>query len=267
MTKKKQESTALATMEALPPALIEELGRDIGAGFEAMTADDYAIPFLRVLQALSPQLDPSHLKHVEGAKAGQILETSRGALYDRVDVVLCAYKKRVMEWVPRQLGGGFVQEHLTPPDGIEPDPTSPARLIDPKTGNEFRTTAIYYVLYRANDSDDWQRAMITMESTQLKHSRKLNSMAAGMKMIIHGEPRSAPMFLCLFTLGTCAETNKKGTFHSWTIDGPRNVIDVYGPDVYRAAKAFASDVVMGAVEENHANAPDAGSADDSDDIL
>ena len=40
----------------LPANLISEMATDSGLGLSNVTADDMQIPFLRILQALSPQL-------------------------------------------------------------------------------------------------------------------------------------------------------------------------------------------------------------------
>ena len=41
-----------------------------GTGLEEATADDYAIPFLRILQSMSPQLKKSDGKFIAGAEEG-----------------------------------------------------------------------------------------------------------------------------------------------------------------------------------------------------
>ena len=79
-----------------------------GFGLEDTTADDYAIPFLRILQPLSPQVVD---KTVEGAEAGDIIETATDELYTEVDLIPCVYQRRFVQWKPRERGGGFVAIH------------------------------------------------------------------------------------------------------------------------------------------------------------
>ena len=84
-----------------------------GTGLEEASADDYAIPFLRVLQSMSPQLKKSDGKYIQGAEEGNLFNTVTETLYDGtegVTIIPCAYKKKFIEWVPRESGGGFVDD-------------------------------------------------------------------------------------------------------------------------------------------------------------
>ena len=82
-----------------------------GTGLEDTTTEDFAIPFIRVLQPMSPQLQRQHGSYVEGAKAGDLYNTVTGESYDGekgISIVPCAYNKKYIEWIPREKGGGLV---------------------------------------------------------------------------------------------------------------------------------------------------------------
>ena len=53
-----------------------------GTGLEDTTTEDFAIPFIRVLQPMSPQLQKQHGSYVEGASAGDLYNTVTGEAYD-----------------------------------------------------------------------------------------------------------------------------------------------------------------------------------------
>ena len=75
-----------------------------GTGLEDTTTEDFAIPFIRVLQPTSPQLQKADGKHIPGASAGDLYNTVTNELYDGekgVSVVPCAYNKKYIEWIPR----------------------------------------------------------------------------------------------------------------------------------------------------------------------
>ena len=46
-----------------------------GEGFAEVTSEDLAIPFLRVLAQLSPQVNKRDAAYVQGAEAGQMFNT------------------------------------------------------------------------------------------------------------------------------------------------------------------------------------------------
>ena len=50
-------------------------GDDVSKGFENMTQDDMALPFVRILGQLSPQVTDGDAKYIEGAKPGMIYNT------------------------------------------------------------------------------------------------------------------------------------------------------------------------------------------------
>ena len=57
-------------------------GDDVSKGFDNMTQDDLALPFVRILGQLSPQVTEGDAKYIEGAKPGMIYNTVTHELYD-----------------------------------------------------------------------------------------------------------------------------------------------------------------------------------------
>jgi len=56
-----------------------DYGDHLGAGFEDTTTEDFAMPFLGILQDLSPAVKDGI---VEGAKIGMFINTATNELYD-----------------------------------------------------------------------------------------------------------------------------------------------------------------------------------------
>ena len=77
---------------------------DAGAGVTNLGSEDLAIPFLKILQKMSPELD-----ELDNAKAGDIYNTvtKEGVKgKDGVRVINCAYTLQYIEWEPRGTGTG-----------------------------------------------------------------------------------------------------------------------------------------------------------------
>ena len=55
---------------------------DANAGSQNMTQDDLALPFLKVLGQLSPEVNKRDGKYVEGAEPGMILNTVTNEVFD-----------------------------------------------------------------------------------------------------------------------------------------------------------------------------------------
>ena len=71
---------------------------DDAKGFDNMTQDDLALPFVRILGQLSPQVTAGDAKYMEDAKPGMIFNTVTNELFDGkkgIKVIPCYYKKRL----------------------------------------------------------------------------------------------------------------------------------------------------------------------------
>src|SRR3989304_1640576 len=70
-------SQDVTKVETQLPATLD-YSKYAGQGTEQATAGDYALPFLAILQKLSPQCDEINLLYIEGAKAGMVIEMASG---------------------------------------------------------------------------------------------------------------------------------------------------------------------------------------------
>ena len=76
------QETSIAKKEnagALSTNLFEA---DANAGSQNMTQEDLALPFLKVLGQLSPEVNKRDGKYVEGAEPGMILNTVTNEIFD-----------------------------------------------------------------------------------------------------------------------------------------------------------------------------------------
>ena len=89
---------------------------DDAKGFDNMTQDDLALPFVRILGQLSPQVTDGDAKYIEGAKPGMIYNTVTSEIIDGkkgIKVFLVTTKKTIQKKVDRGDGNGApVATHL-----------------------------------------------------------------------------------------------------------------------------------------------------------
>ena len=92
---KKQEAGALAS---------NMFEADADKGSQNMTQDDLALPFLKVLGQLSPEVNKRDGKYVEGAEPGMILNSVTNEVFDGtkgVQVLPVFYERKYVEWADR----------------------------------------------------------------------------------------------------------------------------------------------------------------------
>ena len=231
----KKESTAIVTAAIA----FEE---DAGSGLENLTAEDLTIPRLKILQALSPEVNKRDGKYIENSAAGDITNTVTKELFteDEGCVVLpVAYRRMFLEWQPRESGGGLVKQHSDP--NILSQTTKDAKGADVlANGNYIQTSATHYGLVVNGDS--YQQVMIPMAGTQLKKSRTWNSVMASIKVKSStGKVFTPPSYSHKYKLTTVAESNDRGTWFGWNIV----LAGVLSDDemfLYEAAKHFAGSI-------------------------
>ena len=232
VTEKKEGALATNLFEA-----------DANQGAQNMSQEDLALPFLKILGQLSPEVNKRDGKYVEGAEPGKIINTVTNELYDDIDVIPCHYKRQYVEWQDRGTSTGApVAIHDADSDIVSQttrDKTYKDRLPN---GNYLENTANHFVLLCGKNPGT---ALISMKSTQLKVSRKWNSMMMGLKMQGKNGLFTPPTYSHIYNLKTVQMSNDKGTWFGWDVSkiGP-----VEQKDLYDMAKNFAISVGKGEVE-------------------
>jgi hypothetical protein len=233
---------------------------DANDGLQNMSSqDDLALPFLKLLTTTSPELAT-----MDNAKPGFILNTVTNELFDGkegLEVIPCHYERKYVEWSPRGSGNSA-------PVAIHPansDIMSKTRRVagDSKdyldNGNYIENTAQHYILYK-NKEGLFTMALVVMKSTQLKKSRKWNSMMMSTKMMGKNGPFTPPTYSQIYRLNSVGESNDKGRWFGWEIERVGPVEDM---SVYQQAKAFALSINKGEVKTQHMGEENAAAETDA----
>ena len=230
----------------LPANMFEE---DAAKGLGAIGQDDLALPFLKILGQLSPEVNKRDGKYVEGAEPGMIFNSVSGELYDGVkglDVIPAFYKLEYIEWKDRGEGPGAPVAIYDSSSDImsktKPDANYKDRLPN---GNYIEKTASHFVIITG---DSPATALISMKSTQLKISRKWNSMMSGIKLKGKNGLYTPASFSHIYKLKTTQMSNDKGTWFGWEVSKVGPITDA---SIYQQAKTFSDSISKGAVKAKH----------------
>ena len=237
--KKENTNVALASM-------FEE---DANTGLSNMDTDDMALPFLRILAQLSPEVNKRDSKYVEGAEAGMIFNTVTKQVYDGekgINIIPCYYKREYIEWTDRGEGSSAPVAIHSKDSNIISEAKRDASWKDRlPNGNYLENTASYFVL-----TEDMQTALISMKSTQLKVSRNWNAMMASIKLQGKNGLFTPAAYSHVYNLKTVEQSNDKGTWFGWSVE---KVGPVQDKAMYESAKSFADSVSTGDVKAKHGN--------------
>lgn len=272
---KRAASAALATMENKALAIPLSGADGAGGGFEDAGAEAYAIPFLKVLQTNSPEVDETHAKYVKDAKPGMILNTVTGELFDGkegVRFVPCARQRKFLRWAPRGSAQSFrgevtLEEYNRLRDAGEivthegrDYVALPDHTVDDKRCDRISDTRSHFGLVIGKDGMP-QEVLLSLTSTQIKKSKLLMTQMQQKRELVVGadgsrtiQPRH--MWKNAVTITTVKESNDRGAWYgvhfSQLTDSPEELRGI--------AEAFHGSVTGGAVKVNYAEADDAATS-------
>jgi hypothetical protein len=250
----------LAKKEDSELAVSGAFEQDADQGFEEASKDDYALPFLKLLQKMSPEVDEDDGAYIEGAKAGMFMDSVSNVLYAQPVVIPVHFTKSVLMFIPRVDGGGFQGEiSMQEAEKIlgvnsmrDAQRNDKGHIMHPDENWQMVETSTHYVLYEAAPGS-WVPSVIGLSSTQLKHSRKWMTAMQQLKFDrADGTGKfTPPMWASMYQLGSTQESNDKGTWSGLTFARQGTPEDA---NVIAQAKAFREAIVSGKAEVKHEEA-------------
>lgn len=255
---KKGTGTAGVPAPASPaplPAVIEDYGTDALAGFEGTTKDDFAIPFLQVLQKMSPQVDDQAPEFIPEARAGMLFNNVTKELtpgQTGVRFIPVHRTHQFLQWVPRDAGGGLAGIHQPDAEIVKPflgkvgkhnvqvKVEKDGKLVD-ATHELIETYSVFGLLVREDDTTE--PVILNFSSTSIKVYRQWMTRAMGIKVAqSDGRKVVPPLFAHVYRLTVKGESNNKGSWHALNVsfDGPNATgarLSTTSP-LYQEAKAF-----------------------------
>ena len=204
------------TTSVVASELDKMLEADAGVGLENITTEDMQIPFIRIIQALSPQLQKDDPLYIKGAEQGDIFNTVSQEIYKQdegVVVVPAFFEKKFLEFQLRSSGGGFVRELAA--DDKDITMTSREGTIELlPNGNELVRTHQHLVIAQSADGTI-APSVLDMKKTQLKVSRRWNTLKNSARL-----PSGAlmPIYGTAWQVTTVLEANDQGKWFNYKLD-------------------------------------------------
>jgi hypothetical protein len=222
---------------------------DANAGSQNMAQEDLALPFLKVLGQLSPEVNKRDGKYVNGAEPGMILNTVTTEIFDGekgIEVLPVYYKRQLVEWQDRgESKGAPVGIHEASSDILSKTTRDKSYKDRLSNGNYIENTANHFVILLSKTPTT---ALVSMKATQLKVSRKWNSMMMGLKLQGKNGLFTPPTYSHIYKLKTVPMSNDKGSWFGWDVS---TVGPVQDKAVYEIAKNFALSISKGEIQTKH----------------
>lgn len=206
----KKESTALD--------LADEVAGE--TGMEDMGSDDFAIPFVRILQDASPQVKKKKAEYIDGAEASFFFNTGTQEVHKGqeggINFVPCVYQRKIVEWIPVDDGGGFVGAHELDAQIVK-DAIKDGPYMTTPDGHDLVDTAYYYG-QMIDEDGTLSPAVMAFSSTQWKKAKNWNNRLGSLKLEqSSGAKVNAPMWSHSWNITTRFESNDKGDWYGYHI--------------------------------------------------
>jgi len=216
---KATEESAVATTAGNAVSTEVDYSAYSGSGFENQDNSDIQVPFLRILQDLSPEVKSVEKGGLEGAEVGKLFNTVTQECYDEVLFVPSVTKHLYNEWVPIKQGGGFVGTYEVTDKFVvdalraAKDNDLPFGSVKTEEGNDLvETFDVYGILVAENNEP--MPVIISFTSSKIKVYRKWMS---AIRMFVLNTPNGKikpDLFAHLVKITTVDEKNKAGQEYS-----------------------------------------------------
>jgi hypothetical protein len=263
---------AVAVAPAVEMGVLDFTDFGMDVGFEGADQDSFAIPFIQILQKMSPKVDEDHAEYIEGAKAGMFYNTVTGKLYDGKKGILlipCAYKRTYILWGGREGDGGFKGEFTV--EEVEAMVSDPTKIkvvegkyfvpddkgeVHEKKSDYYSDTRSHFVIAIDPETGEYGSAILSLASSQIKSSKKLLTALQQKKVATPKGLQTPPTFANLVRAFTVGKSNDAGSWSGieFTLD---SVVTDRG--MYEVARDFYKTVLSGESKADYAKA-DAASA-------
>ena len=216
-----------------------------GTSFDS---SEMQIPFIRLLQPLSPLLNKKKAEFIEGASSGDAFNNVTGQYWDGekgINVIVCFQTTKYLEFVPRDSGGGFKGEINPASHLLQQTSRQGSKEILPN-GNELVKSDQHFCLVVEEDGS-YQPAVIDMKSTQLKVSRRWKTQIAMQKIKnpATGQMVTPPVFATMWNLRSVEESNDQGSWSNWQVEKVGLLED---RNLFIEAKTFRDSIAAGEVK-------------------
>lgn len=281
------ESTAVATAATTAVAVSEEISfddellGDAGAGSEGIGLEHLTVPFLSILQPLSPQVQKGNAKYIKGAEAGMIMNTLTGQIYKAnvgevghagILVSAVKFEPKDIEWKPRgeKGGGGLVR--------VWGDDTSYQNSPDyqfskeknrwiSKDGNEVTAHYDTYVVQHGHFetevvdekvvSEELEmsiaQAILSCKGSQIKKAKGWNTERNMRRVTVGGKSINPPSWYGTYRVQTRYESNDQGSWYGWEITAYKDITTLPGgKDLYALCKEMHGQLLAGDLKADEA---------------
>ena len=258
-------SKELAKKESTEVGMAIDFGADAGIGMENADAEAFAIPFLKIIQGLSPYVIRGKPEYNPDARPGMFVNSVTGELFDGdqgIEFLQAHYERTFIRWAPRGTKGkGFQGEILpenvaamiedgifvkegvkvfAPPEGFKGVP-------DKDTCDSISDTRKHYGIL----AHSAEPVLLSLDSSDIKTSKQIMTILQSFRI----DNQTPPTWMLRLRLTTVPDSNEKGDWFALKVTPIGRLEDT---NLYNTAKAFNRAIRSGEAKADYAKADEEG---------
>lgn len=181
----------------------EDLFQGQDTGFEGTDAQTFKTPFVKILQALSPELKRSDPKFIKDAEQGLFCNSATQAIYKELSVIILKVEHALVVWRPER--GGFVGRFNKSEESKVVSSKEGLKKWD-EEGNEVMDSIEFYCMSVNDPSDVF---ILPMSTASIKHAK---SFATRLRMLKSGGKSVGVSWAGVWNIKTVEESNDRGSW-------------------------------------------------------
>lgn len=174
-------------------------------GFEGTDAQTFKTPFLKILQALSPELKQNDPKYNSNGKMGNFCNSATQEIYEELNVVVLKVEHSLVVWRPNR--GGFVGRY---PKSREKEIVASQEGVQKwdVDGNNVVDTIEFYCINIDNPTEIF---VFPLSTASFKHGK---TFATRLRLLtLDGKPVGVS-WAGVWNISTVEESNEKGSWYT-----------------------------------------------------
>jgi hypothetical protein len=209
--------------EQLPTTLSDEEKELIrlSQGNRSFEKDELTIPFLKVLQPLTPQAQEGNPDYVPGSKPGMFYNTSSTKLNDGKAGIICAvisHHKSYTQWLPER--GGLVKDWMDDEGWqalCEPDQRHVFNPVT-KEGHNIVKGRNFYLFNINLEDETYDPSVFAFTSTNLRTANRWSNFLNNDTFRAEGRIYVYPHYYRLYRFSTEFRSNAKGSWFTTKVE-------------------------------------------------
>lgn len=201
----KNDVQSKSTTEVSDPSVDASMFEGASSGFEGVTNETFKTPFLKILQALSPELKSKDPKYIPGAQQGMFCNSATQQLYTEISVVVLKVEHSIITWKPNR--GGFVDRRNKSLENTIVSQKEGIQKWD-ANGNTVMDTIEFFCM---NAEDPSEVFILSLSAASFKHAR---TFATRLRMLKADGKLVNVSWAGVWKISTVEESNEKGSWYT-----------------------------------------------------